>query len=321
MNVIPWDGKPISAPGCYSNLPIAKYHGGEACDGPSISSSGLRTIFTESPAHYWLTSPLNKHRKPEEIGAALKLGSAAHHLALGEQNFSRFFVLRPETYPDDPSKAWSSNSTSCKRWLADQRRIVLTPAAFERVKGMCGVLEWQGPHIDSGLAMNPLVKAGILDGLIEHSFVWRDEKTGVWLRSRPDAVPTGDRNMADLKTTASVEYGDLERRLYEGRYDMQAALCRMGMRAVWGEELRSYALVWVQNDEPYATAVTEIRPQDMDEAEKDVRIAIDTFARCLERNRWDGPAGSQADAVFIGLSPWQSQRRIERRAYLEKELA
>jgi len=281
----------------------------------------LRTIFTESPAAYWLGSPLNPHREDDTGSAAMRLGSAAHHLALGEERFADHFVIRPTEYPDGSKKPWSSNATVCKDWLKAQTKTVLTPADFERVKGMCGVLPWQGPHIDSGLALVPLVQAGILDGLIEHSFVWKDEKTGVWLRSRPDAIPTGDRNMADLKTTNSVDYSDLEKRIFDGRLDMQAALCRRAVREVWGEELRSYVLVWVQNEAPFSTAVTELRPEEIDEAERDLRIAIDIFARCLERNRWDGPGGSQADAVFISMPSWLSQRRLERRAYLEKELS
>lgn len=320
-----WDGLPVSEKCCISDMPIEKYHGPNPAVGPSISSSGLRDIFQASPLHYWQKSHLNPFRDPEEDEAsALKMGRAVHHLALGEADFRLHFVVQPETYTDPKTgaeKKWTYAAEACKQWRDLQTRTILTAAEFDAVRGMLGTLEWQGPHLDSGLMHNPLVKAGILNGLVEHSLFWQDEKTGVWLRSRPDVIPKDGDDAADLKTIQSVAYSDVERAIGDRGYDMQAALVRQGMREVMGRDLKAYALIFVQNSEPHPTLVTELRSQDMDEADKDLRIAIDTFARCLERNRWPGPGGDQSDAVYVGLTPWTRQRRVERRAYLEKEAA
>ena len=53
---LPPSGK-VSVPGVYA-LSMAEYHG-DLCVGPSISSSGLRTIWSRSPAHYFHASPYN----------------------------------------------------------------------------------------------------------------------------------------------------------------------------------------------------------------------------------------------------------------------
>ena len=41
---IEWDGKRITKPGCYKNVPMSVYHG-DCTDGPSISTTGLKKIF------------------------------------------------------------------------------------------------------------------------------------------------------------------------------------------------------------------------------------------------------------------------------------
>ena len=94
MQILSWDGKQISTPGLYADIPIAVYHS-DCCIGPSISSSGLRTIFYYSPQHYWAQSYLNPQRKEEDPTKALIFGRAAHHLLLGEKEFHKHFAIRP----------------------------------------------------------------------------------------------------------------------------------------------------------------------------------------------------------------------------------
>ena len=87
----------ITEPGVY-DVSIDRYHS-QICDGPSISSSGIRALL-RSPAHYWRTSDLNPARVEEDDKEAFILGRAAHHLLLGEKEFSRQFVIRPDEAPD-----------------------------------------------------------------------------------------------------------------------------------------------------------------------------------------------------------------------------
>jgi hypothetical protein len=328
--VTPWDGKPISAPGCYAGLPIAEYHGGKACDGPSISSSGLRTIFSVSPLDYWFESPL-RPKTPEELAEADKphfvLGRAVHHLALGEADFAKHFLVRPDSYVDAKGveKPWHSSSNTCKEWMEAANasgRGILTPTDMVHIRGMAGILPWQNGREDSGLKNSSLVEhSGLLDGLIEHSFAWKDAETGVWLRCRPDAIPLAGNVGGDLKTTTSVDYNDIEKTIASFRYDMQGALLRMAMKAVWGVDMESFALVFVEKTPPYTVAVVVLRDEDLAEAEQDLRIAIRTFARCLEKDRWPGKGGTQSDAVFISIPTWARTRNVARRAFLEKEIS
>lgn len=321
MKVTPYDGKPITAPGIYSRVPIDIYHGPDLCAGPSISSSGLRTIFAESPMDYWIHSPLNPRRIPRAESEAFALGRAAHHLILGEDDFGRYFTPRPEELN---GKAWNSNRTDCKEWLelaAEAGQTVLTPTQMEQIKGMAGILPWQEGLEDSGLMNNGLVQAGALQGLIEHTIIAIDEETGVFLKSRPDVIPTGSLEFNDFKTSADVSDEAIRKTLDSYRYDMQADLASTCLVQAADSPFEAFAFIFADKKPPHAVNVIELDPEDLAEAAKDNRTALRTFARCLDTNRWPGPAGQRGDAARVSRSSWNRTRAADRRAYLESELA
>jgi len=306
--IIKWDGKPISTKGAFTGIPMLAYHG-QLTVGPSISSSGLRTIFTQSPAHYFDTSYLNPERADEDDKEAFILGRAAHHLLLGEDDFSTLFVMRPDELDGAP---WHGNRKVCKTWLHDQAlagRTVLTPAQIESIRGMA-----------RALAKHDLIQQGILNGQIETSLVWKDKETGIWLKSRPDAIPSDSGDVADLKT--SVNYGfDLDNSAAKLRYDIQAALTKWGLRECLGIEMQSFSLVFALKKRPYCVDVLTFHNEDIEQAEKDLRVALRVFARCVETNNWFGPSGSQNDARYLAFSQRVRESAEHRRDFLTREIA
>lgn len=126
MQIERWAGKQITKPGIYSNIPLESYHRGDICDGPSVSSNGLRTLFRKSPAHFYDAWPGNPDHFENVDKEEFILGRAVHHLVLGEPAFAKHFVGQPDSY-DDPKtgeeKAWSNLSNVCKAWNAEQARL------------------------------------------------------------------------------------------------------------------------------------------------------------------------------------------------------
>ena len=329
MKILRWTGEPISAPGIYSGVPISVYHGADLCIGPSISSSGLRTIFDpkRGPMAYWIESPLNPNRIDPEEKDAFVLGRAAHHLGLGEANFSRYYAVEPETYRDSKTgelKPWNNNATACREWRAHveegEGRTVLSRKQIEQIRGIAGLLPWQRDLEDSGLANSAVVRAGALSGLVEHTIIAQDKETGVWLKSRPDAIPLDSTDFSDFKTTQDVDGASISRTLDSLRYDMQAVLASMCLEQAVGQPFTSFAFIFAMKKPPHAVEVGELTPVDLTEAELDVRIAIRTFARCLETGRWPGPGGGRADARHIARSERSRNDAMGRRSILEMEL-
>lgn len=313
MKSIDYDGKPISAPGMWAKVGLDRYHG-NLCDGPSISSSGLRSIFLKSPAHYWDTSYLNPQRSDhEDDKESFVLGRAVHHLILGEPFFAKLFVIRPAEMADEEGeiKPWHGGRNVCKKWLAEQEktgRTVLIGEQVERIKGMA-----------LSLGKHPLIRAGVLNGLIERSLVFQDKETGVWVKARPDAIPTDSGDFGELKTARGIG-DDADRAMRTYRYDMQASVMRMAARTVLNMDMSSFSLVFVESKRPYCVDVVQIDKVDIDEAEHDVRAALKVFAHCLKTKEWFGPTGSQRDARTAFFPEQMRERAKFRREFLGDEI-
>lgn len=305
MQVIVWDGKPISSPGIYRGVSMDAYHGRLTVK-PSASRSGLWKIFDKSPAHYFKSSYLNPDRIDEEESEPLSFGRAAHHLLLGESAFYEQFAVRPDKWD-----SWRTNDA--KTWRAEQvldGKTVIEPKHIEAIRGMA-----------ASLAAQPLVRAGILNGLIEHSMVWQDEETGIWLKIRPDGIPTDAADFADLKTIADISDDGIERAIGDTGLNMQGAMVAMGCRAVMKREMESFSLVFSEKTAPFCARVKTLKPDDLALGEEQVRASLRMFARCLDTGRWPGPGGEQTDAEYVEMKPWKRTQILHRLALIEQELA
>lgn len=287
------------------DLTMAQYHG-DVCEAPSISSSGLRTIWSESPAHYFHTSPYNPHPPEPEERAHFSLGRAAHHLLfLGRKGFDDEFVSRPAQWSD-----WRTKEAKLWREAAiADGKTVITDAELEAITGMARSL---GAH--------PLVKAGILDGYVERSLIWR-HRSGAWLKSRPDCIPNDGGDFADLKTCASVSTEDLRRSIGSFGYHVQAGVAAMASKAVLGRDLQSFSLVCVESKPPHCVRIVTLKPSDVELGMTQADAAAETFAECSQSGEWPGPGGNQQDAEFIDLPDWTRRAAEDRLALYRLEHA
>lgn len=300
FQTIPWNGKPVAFPGLYGSIPIDRYHSAECCIEASISSSGLRKIFSESPAHYWCESPLNPDREDDETATkSMILGQATHHLLLGEKRFKDRFVVRPDTIGGEK---WHGSRNSCKIWLKDQAAKNLTVITADMVVHIRGMAK--------SLASEPLIKAGILNGRIEQSLIWKDLKTGVWLKARPDAIPGDSLDFADIKTTTSVMWDALQRTIRDYGYYQQGALIAEGCEHVLKTPINSFTLIFVESKPPYCVEIVTLKDVDIQRGMKANRAALNKFAECYKTGVWPGPRGVRADARFIELNEFD-QKKID----------
>lgn len=318
-----WDGHTIAEPGIYAGIPMGAYHGRpDLCAGPSISSSGLRTIYRDGAAAYWMRSLYNPRRLPEEEKDHFNLGRAAHTLLLSEAGFWDQFVIRPDVYPATPKRKgdpveerkWTLQANYCKEWEEERKAAgltILTSGHLEQIRGMAGLLDWQRDMPESGLANSAALSMGLLNGLVEHTIVWQDAETGIWLRARPDLIPT-DTIGADLKTTATT---DPHKAIRDFGYHAQAALIADGMAAV-GMEMSTFVNVFIATTPPHRVQVVEMTTYQapdgsvvdpIDVGRRENRVALRTFARGMRTGQW--PAGD-GEVRELRLPDWY-RRQVE----------
>lgn len=305
---IKWDQHAITKPGVYTGIPLDLYHDASICEGASISSSGMRTIFNESPADFYVDWAGNPDRPTGKEKRHFSVGRAVHHLMLGEKFFAGLFVEEPPEYVSEDKKSpgelkpWNNNAIPCKRWQQEQKdlgRSVLKAEDVTNIRGMC-----------EELARNPMVQHGLLNGAIERSIFWKDKETGIWIKSRPDTIPGDGGMIVDLKTTDSVQWTDLIRSIGAFGYHQQGALVCRAAREVLGIKQPEFALVFVQKKPPYSVRVVMLKPEDLARGDRQNRLATKIFADCLKANRWPGPGGDREDAEYIELGPFD-QKRID----------
>lgn len=282
MSILKWDGQPIGIPGVYEGIPLAQYHGAITTE-PAISSSGLRTIEGDSLKHYWMDSYLNPNRRPRPDTKQMAFGRAVHDLAAGEE-FRRNYAIRPDQW--DSWRTKDAQSWKLEMELAGL--TVLTPEDVDAIKSVA-----------DELSAHPTIRAGILNGIVEHSIIWPDLATGVWLKARPDVIPTDSNMIVDLKTCSSAHPRAVRRSIDDFNYHMQLALGHWGIQATTGREMTDFVLVFVETAPPYCVNIKPIYPEDIELGMRQLRRALDKFARALETNEWPG---YEDDEVMCGIS-------------------
>lgn len=335
MLVREWDGKQITEPGIYSGIGMQSeyedgpplpdgspgprvrtrlgYHDFEICDGPSLSSGILRATEQTSMDEVWLKFPGNPDRVEEGDKVHFNKGRARHTLFLGEEGFLRDYVFQPATYPVGatyPSregvadkdgveeKKWTGAAKWCKAWSADQKKLkksVLPPDEMDDIKGAAARLS-QHPEIRDG---------GILNGLVEHSIFWKDPITGLWLKARPDNIPTSSAMIVDYKGARDVSYRAIEKALDESGYHQQLALIGEGMREVAGIEITDYVLVFQKWVAPWSVNVKPVAGEAIQYGAMQNRRAINRIAEALKTGIWPGP---DDDGVPVNLPKYARDR-------------
>ena len=285
-----WDLQPITAPGWYDGIPLSVYHSPRITREPSVSSSGLRSLWAKSPAHFYARWPHNANRVVDENESKVFIfGRAAHHLFLGEDNFALQFIMRPASIAGAP---WHGNRTECKLFLQQQKaagRSVLTPDDIDAIRGMA-----------ESLAQPEYGAIELLQGAVEQTFIARDPETGIWLKARPDAIPTSDGIYGDLKTTESVVDYDLKESLRRYGYHMQGALLWEACELL-GIPFDGFVLIFVEKKLPWCVRVIEVPDDDLALGRMQNRAMLRLMKRCIDAGKWPGP-GAETPAQVFGLS-------------------
>lgn len=312
------DTEQVTEPGAY-RMSMDLYHSQRVCPGLSISSTGVRAAALQSPHAFWKSFAGNPNRYPEKDPSdSLILGRAAHSLILGDEVFDETFAFVPADAPPRPTATqikayerdgvWSESAAPrAEFWEAFDAKAkgkLLLPA--EQVQKI--------QYMAENLAANPLAMEVLRSDLIEISLIWQDEETGLWLKSRPDCIPTNGADFSDLKTT-SPKGRDIvlscQRAITDFGYHLQMAMAAMGAEQVFGTSASDCVLVFCQTSEPYEVVPIRLDEECLYIGKVMVRHGINRIAHGFKTGDWPG-AG--VDLAPYSLPPSMAERLLRMQA-------
>ena len=255
----------------------------------------------------WAENPKRVVKKPTP---QMLLGSVSHDLILGEEKLRRKFIAQEETYRDKVTaelKPWNNNATYCKKWNADKIAQGYTIVKGEQLDAIIAMAK--------SLALLPLVQQGLLNGEVECSGFVEDKETGLWLKTRPDVIPTFTGDFSDLKTTSDVTDVALMSTIRTYGYHQQGALVWEVVEALGAEHpFEQFFLIFVETAEPFCARTFPLPKRDLENGRKQNRAMIRRITNCINDNRWPGPGDDNLNEMGLGTA---ERERIETRLKYE----
>jgi hypothetical protein len=281
----------ITAPGAYSNISNEDYHRNpNLLPEDSLSASGMKTLLSKSPRHFWHGSAMNPNRPAEKDKAHYSIGKATHDVLLLEDRWPTHYHVLPADFNGNATKAqaeWHAEREAAR----DAGKVILKHDEAQTVLAMA-----------ASLRANKLATALLTHGESEVTLAWQDEKTGVWLRARPDFLPHKKQIIPDLKTCADGSEQGFSRAISNNGYAIAAAVYLEGIRVIFGEADRAWVHIAIEKEDPHVCALWQLPPEDILRGHHLFRRAVNIFADCQRSGVWPGYADEPA---MCGLPGWE----------------
>lgn len=301
-------GPMLTAKGAYPDISNEDYHRNPLLlPEPSLSSSGIKTLLTKSPRHYWWDSVMNPNRAPESDKPHLVVGKAIHDaLLLPERwNNDEHFHTVPDGFVAAHSVKWADYIPSYRKAVRMGKSII-PESDVAKVNRMV-----------AEVAKDELATALLMSGTPEMTLVWQDHLTGVWCRARPDVLPDLRAIVPDVKSSIDGSPEAFEKSADKFRYLHSAAFYLDGLNAVFGEEERRFVFIVIEKSEPFTVTIYQADEGDIELARMENRRAINLFAECLKRGTdieaW--PDYGRGKVLPLTMAPW-TRNRINKEAEL-----
>jgi PDDEXK-like domain of unknown function (DUF3799) len=285
------DDEQITEPGFYA-ISLDRHHS-QPCDGPSVTSGVLRKMELATPADVWAFHQLNPRRWEKPQTKALRLGRAmAAYVEGGMEAVFQHFVVLPEDKPNRPTEAQIRACSENRPTEAGERSVnfwgTMDLDPREQITTADAQMIFNMGHV---LADDPGAVAA-MGGIPEVTMAWRDERTGLWLLSRPDTV-SFDGAMTDYKKINTqgrpFNYRVLDSRITEHGYDCQMAFAADVFERLTDCRPDVVGIVGQWDAPPHHVILREINKEDLAIGSWRNRRAIDRFAECLASGDWPGP--------------------------------
>ncbi len=223
--------------GIYKDLTSEEYH----ADTNSLSRSSIMT-FKESPYRYW-AKYISADRPKEEPTPAMIFGSAFHCMILESDKFKDEFIISPEpvllkNVGRARYDAYKENLAECE----NSHRITVPWLAYVEMRNM-----------REAMRNHPNAMQLIEGAIYEQSYFWKDEHSGLMVKSRPDILHSN--MVVDLKTVNNCSERSIQNAIIEGGYHVQMAMIKDGIFKLTGQVIDNFILLCVEKEYPYSIGI------------------------------------------------------------------
>lgn len=269
-------------PGIYDNISIYAYH--KLMTG-IVSNSYLGRL-DKCPA---------KAKIQDADTESLILGRATHKYILENAAFDAEFAVEPESF-DGRTKAGKEGRAKFESENPGKEIIKL--ATFNTIRDM-----------RDSVMSNPIASEYIRNVKVETTVIWQDhdfilpsgdvvEGTGIWCKTRPDALPVGkDGVVFDLKTSKDVEMHPFQTSIVRYGYHRQGAMALTGLERVTKKKHEIFALIGVESEMPHRTEVYVLEDDFLKLGFSEFRRLMRVEKYCREQNLW--PAYKPSDLTDL----------------------
>lgn len=260
----------VTEPGWWPDMPEDIYHADPVPAGSLSASMTKLLIQPGGPAK--LRQQLDTPQEPKK---EYDLGQAAHKLVLG---VGAEIARIPETLL---ASNGATSTRAAKEFIANARRdgrIPLKPAEYDQVHNMA-----------TELAAHPTA-AQLLANTAPEVSAFRQHDSGIWLRSRIDAV--GDSYLIDYKTARTADPDLFRRDAATLGYHIQDAFYSAMADALDGlPNDPDFYFIVQEKEPPYLVSVVELSPTFRAIGAAAVEHAITLWDQCTTTGEWPGYPG------------------------------
>ena len=243
---------------------------------PGISRSHLVT-FKKSPFKYY-HQYLSDDKQKKEATRDMILGSAFHTIVLEPKLFREEYAMEPRAVKlkDVGKEEYKEYKEMCA-FLETTSKTILTYKEYETLIAMKLALfiHEEACSMISGIVEKPL---------IESSYFWQDEDTGLICKARPDILFSN--MIVDLKTTRDASTRQYQKDMCDGMYHVQAAMIREGVKKNGGQDINHAFNICVEKTFPYEIGIKIISENALEAGHREYKQLLRQMKECIDTNNW-----------------------------------
>jgi hypothetical protein len=266
-----------------------------------LSNSIAGKLLDDSPQHAWLDHPMlgRRNSEPRERVKSLDTGTVIHQMLLGGD--TGIEILKT-SYPDD-----DKNEDRRGQVVSDYKTKAAQKERDEILsRGSIPLLQKEMAPIERSCRAirERLNEIGVqLTGKSEATVLW--DSRGTPCKGRLDHIIFGDNEIVipDLKSCASANPRDLQRKIVDFNYHMQAAAYIEACESIFPEMSGRVRFIdiFVETAWPHFTVPVEIAGSMLELGQRKWRRGVSAWKHCLKNDNWPGYANG---IIQIEPSTW-----------------